>query len=112
MTKRTSDLKRAKNFLAIEYPHAFTPDKVKEYLNLGCSSSTLARKFRAASKGVLPELVRSYYRNEQGEDIAIYGANPDYLAQMAEERRVEAAENARESAQESAGLDSLGRGPK
>jgi hypothetical protein len=103
--KPDSDISRAKAFLAMEYPVAHTPDHVKDVLKLGSSASTIGRKMRAAAVGPCPELLRSYYRNAKGKDIAIYAANGAYLCQMAEEARVEALANRQEALQEDRLLD-------
>jgi len=105
--KPDSDISRAKAFLAMEYPVAYTPDFIKEKLGLGSSGATLGRKLRAAAVGHTPELLRSYYRNAKGKDIAIYAANGPYLCQMAEEARLEAIANRQEAIQEDLGLSIL-----
>ena len=68
---------RARTYLRLTGA-TMTPDKVHEVLNLRTSRATLSRKFRDASKGENPELVRSYYTNERGTDIAQYSWNTDY----------------------------------
>lgn len=78
MDNRLSDIQRAKDYLAQVFPIAHTPDRIKEELGLGSSASTVGRKLRAASVGDTPELIRTYYRNPKGKDIAIYSANRGY----------------------------------
>lgn len=60
----------------------------------------------------LKGIVDFRWRERGGSRYKEWHITPDRLAQLAAERRVEAAENAREAAQESAGLDSLDRGAK
>ena len=71
--KKISDVSAAKNYLAVNFPEAFTPDRVKEVLGLLCSAATLGRKFRAAAQN--GELVKCYYCNARGEEIAQYSHN-------------------------------------
>jgi len=73
-----SDLAAAKMYLRNDDGLTLPPDRVKERLNLKTSAATLGRKFRAASTGKNPELLRSYYINEQGRRIAQYQFNPDH----------------------------------
>jgi len=76
-TTHKSDLARAKEYLKIT-GHQETPDKIKEALGLSCSGATLARKFRDASTGDNPELLRDYYINNKGRHITIFAWNPIY----------------------------------
>ena len=71
------DAPRARAYLK-ETGITATPDRLKEILGLRTSAATLGRKLRAASVGENPELLRTYYTNEQGRSIAQYEANPDY----------------------------------
>lgn len=74
-----SDLSRAKQYLkSYPFPGILPPDRVKEVLGLKTSAATLGRKFRAASTGNNPELLRSYYINDRGRKIAHYQYNHDY----------------------------------
>ena len=70
---KISDLQKAKQFLSYRFPKAFTPDGVKDKLKLSISSSTLARKFRAAAQN--GELWKWYYTNEKGKSIVTYAYN-------------------------------------
>lgn len=88
---RVSDVKRAKTFLAEEFPFTATPDRVKELLGLSTSAGTLGRKFRDAARTTdkhgkprIPELLRTYYRNDRNEEIAQYAYNPEYHQQQVE----------------------------
>lgn len=65
----------------------------------------------------LPEMklrgvVEWRWRERNGCKYKEWQISPAHREQMAHERRIEAAENAQEAAQESAGLDSLGEGAK
>ncbi len=75
--ERGSELNYAKQYLK-STRLTFVPDTLKEHLGLKQSAATLGRKFRDASTGENPELVRSYYVNEMGRRITEYRWNPNY----------------------------------
>jgi hypothetical protein len=80
MTKASS-IQTAKQYLAEVFPESLTPSAVCERADLPITSDTLARKFRAAAKpkeGQPAELLRSYYINDRGEEIATYSYNPAF----------------------------------
>lgn len=60
----------------------------------------------------LKGIVDFRWREREGCKYKEWQISANHREQMIAERMAEAAENAREAAQESAGLDSLGRGPK
>lgn len=72
-----SELKIAKRYLKYS-GLTFVPDTLKEHLKLKQSAATLGRKFRSASTGDNPELLRSYYTNQQGRKIVEFRWNPNY----------------------------------
>lgn len=75
--ERASELNYAKLYLK-STGMIFVPDTLKEHLGLKQSAATLGRKFRAASSGDNPELIRSYYHTATGRKVAEYKWNPAY----------------------------------
>ena len=68
--KRVSDTRLAITMLNSNWPWKATPDKLKETLGLSISYATLGRKLRQAA--VDGFIVRDYYINDRGEEIAQY----------------------------------------
>ena len=75
---KTSDLSHARNFLKIMSHENYTPEAIKAALFLKSSTATIGRKLRQYARDGM--LIRSYYRNPAGEEIAQYSWNPAYDA--------------------------------
>lgn len=71
-----SDLERLRNFYKNMAPDTYTPDAAREALYLKSSAATIGRKCRLYAKQGM--LIKSYYRNHVGEEIAEYSWNPNY----------------------------------
>lgn len=68
-----SQLQQAIDYLKAHHCLSLTPDGVKEQAGLSLTGATLGRKFRAKARAGI--LLKSYYSNERGEEIATYAYN-------------------------------------
>lgn len=73
----TNEVRAAKSYLKLS-GLTWVPDRLVTHLKLSQTGATLGRKFRQASTGENPELLRSYYVNDKGRRIVEFTWNPNY----------------------------------